>query len=44
MKPLAMVVGASRRVGREVALELARADFDVVLTFHSDHVLSLIHI
>ena len=38
MKPLAMVVGASRRVGREVALELARADFDVVLTFHSDHV------
>ena len=38
MKPLAMVVGASRRVGREVALELARAGFDVVLTFHSDHV------
>ena len=38
MKPLAMVVGASRRVGREVALELARAGFDLVLTFHSDQV------
>ena len=38
MKPLAMVVGASRRVGREVALELVRAGFDLVLTFPSDQV------
>ena len=31
-----MVVGASQRVGRAVALELARAGFDLVATFHSD--------
>ncbi len=38
MRPLAMVVGASRRVGREIALEFARTGFDLVLTFHSDQI------
>jgi len=33
-----MVVGASQRVGRAVALEFARAGFDLVATFHSDQV------
>ena len=33
-----MVIGASQRVGRAVALELARAGFDLVATFHNDHV------
>ncbi|MSR33393.1 MAG: SDR family oxidoreductase [Phycisphaerales bacterium] len=38
MKPLAMVVGASQRVGRAVALQLARSGFDLIITFGSDHV------
>ena len=38
MKPLAMVVGGSRRVGRAVALELARAGFDLIVTFCVDHI------
>lgn len=33
-----MVIGASQRVGRAVALELARAGFDLVATFHTDQV------
>ncbi len=33
-----MVIGASQRVGRAVALELARVGFDLVATFHTDQV------
>ena len=36
MRPLAMVVGGSRRVGRGVALELARSGFDLIVTYHTD--------
>jgi pteridine reductase len=35
MPPLAIVTGAARRVGRAVAIELARAGFDVVLTWRT---------
>lgn len=31
-----MVVGGSRRVGRGVALELARSGFDLIITYHND--------
>ena len=31
-----MVVGGSRRVGRGVALELARSGFDLIVTYHTD--------
>lgn len=34
-RPIALVTGAARRVGREIALELARAGCDVLLTYHS---------
>jgi len=36
MRPLALVTGATRRVGRAIALELARAGHDVVATWHTD--------
>lgn len=35
MAPLAIVTGAARRVGRAVAIELARAGFDVALTWRT---------
>jgi pteridine reductase len=34
-RPLAIVTGAARRVGRAIALELARCGFDLLLTFHT---------
>jgi pteridine reductase len=34
-RPLALVTGAARRVGRAVALELARAGCDVIFTYNS---------
>lgn len=34
MKPLVLVTGAARRVGREIVLELARQGFDVALHCH----------
>lgn len=34
-RPLAIVTGGARRVGRACVLELARAGFDVMLTFHA---------
>ncbi len=33
-RPVAVVTGAGRRVGRAIALELARCGFDLALTFH----------
>jgi pteridine reductase len=36
MRPCALVTGATRRVGRAVALELARAGHDIVATWHTD--------
>ncbi len=33
--PLAMVTGASRGIGRAIALDLARAGFDLIVTYHS---------
>jgi 3-oxoacyl-[acyl-carrier protein] reductase len=33
--PLALVTGASRGIGRAIALELARAGYDVIVNFHS---------
>jgi pteridine reductase len=32
-RPLALVTGASRRVGRAIAIELARAGFDLIITW-----------
>lgn len=34
-RPIALVTGAARRVGRAIALELARHDFDLILTCHT---------
>lgn len=34
--PLALVTGASRGIGRAIALDLARAGFDAILTFQSN--------
>ena len=36
MRPCALVTGATRRVGRAIALELARAGHDIVATWHTD--------
>ena len=36
MNPLALVIGGSRRVGAAIAMELARAGFDLVLTWRGD--------
>lgn len=36
MRPLAMVTGGTRRVGRAISLELARAGFDLVVSWRSD--------
>ena len=36
MRPTALVTGATRRVGRAIALELARAGHDIVATWHTD--------
>ena len=33
--PLAMVTGASRGIGRAIAVDLARAGFDLIVTYHS---------
>jgi len=33
----ALVIGGSRGIGREIALELARSGFDIWLTYRSDH-------
>jgi len=35
--PVALVTGAAKRVGREIALELARAGCDIVFTYHQSH-------
>jgi pteridine reductase len=37
MKPLALVIGGSRRVGAAIAMELARGGFDLVVTWRGDH-------
>ncbi len=34
-RPLALITGAARRVGRAIALELARHGFDLILTCHT---------
>lgn len=34
-RPIAIVTGAARRVGRAVAVELARVGFDLVITYHT---------
>ena len=36
MRPTALVTGATRRVGRAIAVELARAGHDIVATWHTD--------
>ena len=36
MRPLALVIGGSRRVGAAIAMELARGGFDLVVTWRSD--------
>lgn len=36
MNPRAMVTGATRRVGRAIALELARAGYDLLISWRSD--------
>ena len=36
MKPLALVIGGSRRVGAAIAMELARGGFDLVVTWRGD--------
>lgn len=36
MKPLALVTGGTRRVGRAIVLELARCGFEVMATWRSD--------
>ena len=33
-RPLAVITGASHRVGRAIAIELARSGFDLILTWH----------
>lgn len=37
LKPLAVVVGGSRGIGKSTALRLARSGFDILLTFHKNH-------
>ena len=35
-RPIALVTGGSKGIGRAICVELGRSGFDVVVNFHSD--------